>query len=242
MKSKFAIYRNIPRATNIKIHRIDCDIYAGRKPDAENSDWYRAPNLDTARAVTECLAKIYKMKWHYCEKCKPEGARDRGEAPAPSHAGGFAVYRNKPKASDIKIHYADCVWYARRDPSAENSEWHTAPDPASAESLAGRLAAEHRMAYRWCKTCEKRGIPSGGRERAQEPAQDRYVVYHDRAMATDIKIHSMGCRIYKGRNPKAWNADWRTAPDIDAVVEIAKGLAEERGMRYRDCRVCKPRG
>ena len=69
----------------------------------------------------------------------------------------FAIYHNIPKASDIKIHHIDCVAYARRDPLAENSDWHATPDLKSAISTAQRLAREYSMAYRDCRWCKPSG-------------------------------------------------------------------------------------
>ena len=66
----------------------------------------------------------------------------------------FAIYHNIPKATDIKIHHIDCAAYARRDPLAKNSDWHTAPDLKSATSTAQRLSGEHSMAYRDCRWCK----------------------------------------------------------------------------------------
>ena len=72
-------------------------------------------------------------------------------------ADRFAIYRNIPKASDIKIHHISCNAYAGRDLLAENSDWHTAPDIGTATSTAQRLAKEHSMAYRDCKWCKPSG-------------------------------------------------------------------------------------
>ena len=69
-------------------------------------------------------------------------------------ADRFAIYRNIPKATDIKIHHIDCAAYARRDPMAENSDWHTAPDLKNATSTAQRLSREHSIAYRDCRWCK----------------------------------------------------------------------------------------
>ena len=65
----------------------------------------------------------------------------------------FTIYRNIPKASDIKIHHIDCKAYTGRNLLAENSDWHTAPDIGIATSIAQKLAREHSMTYRDCKWC-----------------------------------------------------------------------------------------
>ena len=84
-------------------------------------------------------------------------------------ADRFAIYRNIPKATDIKIHHIDCVAYAGRDPLAENSDWHTAPDLKSATSTAQRLAREHSMAYRDCRRCKPSSIVDAKFSTAQKP-------------------------------------------------------------------------
>jgi len=65
----------------------------------------------------------------------------------------FAVYHNIPKASDIKIHHIDYTAYTRRDPAAENSDWHTAPDLQAATDKARALGEKHNLRYRDCKWC-----------------------------------------------------------------------------------------
>ena len=71
MVERFAIYHNIPKASDIKIHDIDCTAYAGRDPLAENSDWHTASNLKTATSTTQRLAREYSMKYRDCKWCKP---------------------------------------------------------------------------------------------------------------------------------------------------------------------------
>ena len=71
MVGRFAIYHNIPKATDIKIHRIDCTAYTGRNPLAKNSDWHTAPNFQTATSTAQSLAREHNMKYRDCKRCKP---------------------------------------------------------------------------------------------------------------------------------------------------------------------------
>lgn len=69
----------------------------------------------------------------------------------------FAIYSNRPGATDIKIHRIGCTAYKRRKPGAPNSDWHTAPDLKAARATAKDLALRHkrrRMIYRDCKWCK----------------------------------------------------------------------------------------
>ena len=71
MVDRFAIYHNIPKASDIKIHHIDCTAYTNRDPLAENSDWHTASNLQTATNTAQRLSREYNMKYRDCKRCKP---------------------------------------------------------------------------------------------------------------------------------------------------------------------------
>ena len=72
MVDRFAIYRSVSRATDIKIHDIECSAYTGRDPLAENSDWHTASTLQKAYKIANDLAKEHGMDPpHDCKKCNP---------------------------------------------------------------------------------------------------------------------------------------------------------------------------
>ena len=71
MVDRFAIYHNIPKASDIKIHDINCTAYTGRDPLAKNSDWHTALNFRTATSTAQKLAREYSMKYRDCKRCKP---------------------------------------------------------------------------------------------------------------------------------------------------------------------------
>ena len=69
MVDRFAIYHNIPQATDIKIHDIECSAYTCRNPLAENSDWYTAPTYQTATKIALGLVKDHpSMKYRNCKR------------------------------------------------------------------------------------------------------------------------------------------------------------------------------
>lgn len=69
MLDRFAVYHNIPKATEIKIHHIACSAYANRDPLAKNSDWHTASNLQTATNIAKILAREHGMRYRYCKWC-----------------------------------------------------------------------------------------------------------------------------------------------------------------------------
>lgn len=71
MSDKFAIYRDIPKSHEIKIHRINCSSYVNREPHAVNSDWRTAPDFQTALAITKKLSDEDEVNYRMCKKCKP---------------------------------------------------------------------------------------------------------------------------------------------------------------------------
>ena len=68
---------------------------------------------------------------------------------------------------------------------------------------------------------------------------DSFAVFQDCAKATDVKIHRITCPTYVNRDPTASTVKWHTSPTLQGAVQIAKRLASEHGMRYRDCQLCK---
>ena len=76
MADRFAIYHNIPKASDIKIHQIDCKAYTGRDLLAENSDWHTATDIGTAISIAQRLAREHSMAYRDCKWCKPSGTVD----------------------------------------------------------------------------------------------------------------------------------------------------------------------
>lgn len=82
MNNRFAIYHNIPKACDITIHYTTCGHYRKREvPDAKNSDWHTAPDLDSALAIAKDLARMYTMKYRGCMTCKIPGAPQKSTVP-----------------------------------------------------------------------------------------------------------------------------------------------------------------
>jgi len=71
MSDKFAIYRDIPKSHEIKIHRITCNSYTNRDPNAVNSDWYTALDFKTAMTLTKKLSEQDEVNYRPCKICKP---------------------------------------------------------------------------------------------------------------------------------------------------------------------------
>lgn len=71
MSDKFAIYRDIPKSHEIKIHRIDCPSYVHRDPNAVNSDWRTVSDFQTALTITKRLSEEDEINYRLCKKCKP---------------------------------------------------------------------------------------------------------------------------------------------------------------------------
>jgi len=74
MTDKFAIYRDIPKSHEIKIHHIDCSSYTNRDHNAVNSDWRTAPDFKTAKTIAEKLSAEDEINYRHCKKCKPFAA------------------------------------------------------------------------------------------------------------------------------------------------------------------------
>ena len=71
MVDRFAIYHDIPKASDIKIHRIDCTAYTNRDLHAETSDWHTASNLQTATSIAQRLSREHSMRYRDCKWCRP---------------------------------------------------------------------------------------------------------------------------------------------------------------------------
>ena len=74
MTDGFAIYHDIVKASDIKIHNIDCTAYKDRDPLAKDSDWHTAPDIQTATDTAQRLAKEHSMNYRDCERCKPSSS------------------------------------------------------------------------------------------------------------------------------------------------------------------------
>ncbi len=71
MADKFAIYRDIPKSHEIKIHQIDCPSYVNRDINAVNSEWHTASDFQTALAITKKISEEDEINYRTCKKCKP---------------------------------------------------------------------------------------------------------------------------------------------------------------------------
>ena len=71
MPDGFAIFHDILKATDIKIHHIDCTAYTNRDPTASTTEWFTATDLRTAKNTAQRLAREYNMNYRDCEWCKP---------------------------------------------------------------------------------------------------------------------------------------------------------------------------
>ncbi len=67
---------------------------------------------------------------------------------------------------------------------------------------------------------------------------DRFVIYQDIPKSHEIKIHRIGCSTYVNRNQSAKNSIWYTAHTFEIAVNIAKKLANEDKINYRNCKLC----
>jgi hypothetical protein len=68
----------------------------------------------------------------------------------------FAVFHDKLKAADIKIHDSGCSFYQIHDPSASSTNWYYFENLEDAVKKAKELADKHHMSYRDCKVCRPR--------------------------------------------------------------------------------------
>ena len=68
---KYAIFRDIPKASDIKIHCITCGAYKRSNPNARTTDWSFAHDLDSAIKKAKNLAQKYGMKSRDYKWCKP---------------------------------------------------------------------------------------------------------------------------------------------------------------------------
>lgn len=65
-------------------------------------------------------------------------------------------------------------------------------------------------------------------------------VFHDIPKASPIKIHNANCSQYKRHDPLAPTTNWCYANNLTSANEIARRIAIENNMQYRDCKFCKP--
>ena len=74
MSDKFAIFHDIPKASDIKIHYIECTAYTGRDLTAKTTEWFTAPNFLAAMEIANNLAKKHNMRYRACKWCKPSSS------------------------------------------------------------------------------------------------------------------------------------------------------------------------
>ncbi len=74
MSDMFAIFHDILKATDIKIHKIDCGHYTERDLSATTTEWFTAPDMQTATETAQRLAKEHGMNYKDCEHCKPSAS------------------------------------------------------------------------------------------------------------------------------------------------------------------------
>lgn len=147
MTDNFAIFQDLMKATDIKIHRITCSAYINRDPTATTVKWHTTPMLQDAMRIAKRLAKEEGVKYRDCELCKV----DR-----------FAIMHDFWKVSDVKIHTIDCEKYMNRKLNATTVEWYAVPNFQDAENIAQRLAKEDNIKYGCCSFCNPTGpyVPS----------------------------------------------------------------------------------
>ena len=71
MSDMFAIFHDSVKAGDIKIHKIDCHNYTKRDPSATTTEWFTAPDMQTATETAQRLAKEHGMNYRDCKDCKP---------------------------------------------------------------------------------------------------------------------------------------------------------------------------
>ena len=74
MSDMFAIFRDIPTKEDIKIHKIDCHHYTERDPSATTTEWFTAPDMQTATETAQRLAKEHGMNYRDCKDCTPSAS------------------------------------------------------------------------------------------------------------------------------------------------------------------------
>ena len=73
MSDMFAISHDIAKASEIKIHRIDCS-HGQKDPSATTMEWFTAPDMQTATETAQRLAKEHGMNYSDCKHCTPSAS------------------------------------------------------------------------------------------------------------------------------------------------------------------------
>lgn len=68
----------------------------------------------------------------------------------------------------------------------------------------------------------------------------KYGIFHDLPKASPIKIHINTCSFFQIHDPTAPTTNWFYTSTLETATKIAKKLAIEHKMQYRDCKFCKP--
>ena len=66
---EFAVFHDILKAGEIKIHRIDCYMYTKRDLAATTTEWFTVSDYDSAKAKADSLAKKDGINYRDCKIC-----------------------------------------------------------------------------------------------------------------------------------------------------------------------------
>ncbi|MGI0094467.1 MAG: hypothetical protein ACREA8_10245 [Nitrosotalea sp.] len=69
MECSFAVYCDTERASDIKIHKIDCGEH--KKREGHDHEWFYAPTYKNAKIISELLSKDRHLRYSDCQHCKP---------------------------------------------------------------------------------------------------------------------------------------------------------------------------
>lgn len=70
MECKFTVYCDTAKATNIKIHKVDCPDH--KKFEGHDHEWFYAPTYPNAKIIAELLTKFHDMDFNDCKHCNPQ--------------------------------------------------------------------------------------------------------------------------------------------------------------------------
>ena len=70
MHCSFAIYCDKERATDIKIHKVECSFV--KSHEAHDDEWFYAPTYANAYYICKHLKKTTELSISDCKKCNPK--------------------------------------------------------------------------------------------------------------------------------------------------------------------------